>query len=206
MFHILRYSDLLLRPKLADSMFADRAAQFVSRLKWDIPVTGAGLEIDQYDDANALYLVACDASGRHAASMRLRPSLRQTMLADIFSDRFDVPEASPQIWESTRFCISPHAPADAAVRVLLAGQALGGAQGLEASLGVVYRHTLRIYRRLGWEPDVLQAADDPTGSIVLGAWRFSPVFLARLSCSAGIKPSAAQHWVKRALGHDPIFN
>ncbi|MEO0342970.1 MAG: acyl-homoserine-lactone synthase [Pseudomonadota bacterium] len=206
MFHILRHSELIARPKLAETMFKDRAAQFVSRLNWDIGVTFAGLEIDQYDDAGAVYIVATDINGRHAASMRLRPSLGATMLQEVFSDRFDVPLPANDIWESTRFCVAPNSNQDGAVRVLLAGQSLGLAQGLEASLGVVYKHTLRIYRRLGWEPEVLQSASDPTGSIVLGAWHFDHLIQAGLARRAGLKPRVAKHWVKRALGYNPIFN
>ena len=44
-------------------------------------------------------------------------------------------QKGPKLWESTRFCLAPHAGAGAAARVLMAGQALGLAQGLEAAIG-----------------------------------------------------------------------
>ena len=206
MLQILRYSELMQRRTLAKTMFQDRASQFVLRLRWDVGLTAEGLEVDQFDDDDAIYLVAHDGMDRHMASMRLRPTTGRTMLKEVFASRFDLPNAGPSLWESTRFCVSPLDRGEGAMQVLLAGQGFGLAQGLDASLGVVYKHTLRIYRKLGWVPEVLQHADDPTGPIVLGAWRFSPEILANLTARSKIGHRMVSHWVNRAKGHKRVFN
>ncbi len=49
------YADELTRfPRLSDSMFHDRAAQFAQRLGWDVRVDKNGFERDEYDDQNPL--------------------------------------------------------------------------------------------------------------------------------------------------------
>lgn len=56
----LRYvygHDLHKHPKLKDTMFRDRATQFVERLGWPLSVTPEGHERDQYDDLNPLYAI-----------------------------------------------------------------------------------------------------------------------------------------------------
>ncbi|MEM9715176.1 MAG: acyl-homoserine-lactone synthase [Pseudomonadota bacterium] len=205
MFQILSFADLQNHEGLQQSMFLDRAVQFVDRLAWDIALTEDGLEIDQYDDRDALYLIALNARGRHAASMRLRPTTAVTMLRDIFPSMDGAKTTDKAIWESTRFCIAPGADMKSAARVLLAGQALGLAQGLQSSLGIYDLRMERVYRRLGWSPEKLSEADDPSGRVALGAWHFSKDRLLRLSSVCGISPKAAMLWVKRAKGLDPIF-
>ena len=49
------YADELHRfPRLADSMFRDRADQFQRRLGWEVTVDANGLERDAYDELNPL--------------------------------------------------------------------------------------------------------------------------------------------------------
>ncbi|MEM0977575.1 MAG: acyl-homoserine-lactone synthase [Pseudomonadota bacterium] len=206
MMKILRFDALDTYPMLRDSMFRDRARQFVERLKWDIPVTRNGLEIDQYDDEDAIYLIACNGAGEHEASMRLRPTLGRTLLEDIFPSMYRKEFRAENIWESTRFCVSPTDNGTGAVRVLLAGQALGLAQGLTGSLGIYDVRMMRVYKRLGWAPEPLDESDDPSGRIGLGMWRFSAAHLSRLSYVSGIGSRIANIWVEQANGYDPIFN
>lgn len=52
-------------------MFADRKRLFVDLFGWDVPVVDEQYEIDQFDDADTIYLVASDDDGEHAASIRL---------------------------------------------------------------------------------------------------------------------------------------
>ena len=44
-------------PRLAETMFQDRAAQFHTRLSWDVQVDETGAERDEYDDLNPLYII-----------------------------------------------------------------------------------------------------------------------------------------------------
>lgn len=89
-----------------ETMFADRKAQFVDFFDWDVPVVDGRFEIDQFDTDAAVYLIALDEQGRHAASLRMLPSWRPHLLGEIFPHLCvgGVP-VGPAIWESTRLCL-----------------------------------------------------------------------------------------------------
>jgi N-acyl-L-homoserine lactone synthetase len=93
------------RPIL-ESMFADRKRLFVDLFGWDIPVVDGQYEIDQFDTAETLYLVAADGKGTHEASIRLFPTTQPHMLSTLFPHLcpFGVPSGQ-SIWESTRLCL-----------------------------------------------------------------------------------------------------
>ena len=205
MLKILKYQDLHTEPRLRDSMFRDRAAQFVQRLGWDIHLTKDGLEVDAYDDEEALYLVAHDAFGCHLASMRLRSMVGRTLLGDVFPGFMHHVIIAEDFWESTRFCVAPQGGAQGAARVLLAGQMLGLAQGLSGAWGIYDAKMTRVYRRLGWSPEPFAEADDPSGRIRLGCWRFSHASADKLHAVAGLGPRLSKFWMDRALAHVPIF-
>ncbi len=82
---MLRYlyaDDLHRFPKLADTMFRDRAHQFRDRLNWDVTVGADGHERDAYDALNPLYVIWQGADGRHGGSMRFLPTTGRTMVED----------------------------------------------------------------------------------------------------------------------------
>jgi len=74
MLHYIYSDDLLYYPKLASSMFRDRADQFRTRLAWPVDVDGAGEERDQYDALNPLYVIWENPDGSHGGSMRFLPT------------------------------------------------------------------------------------------------------------------------------------
>ena len=85
---MLRYiygNDLHDYPKLAESMFQDRADQFKTRLGWNVSVNAQGHERDDYDDLNPLYVIWEESSGRHGGSMRFLPTTGPVMVNDHFS-------------------------------------------------------------------------------------------------------------------------
>jgi len=88
------------------AMFSARKSVFVDLLKWDVPVLGGAYEVDQFDDANATYLVLSDAEGRHLGSARLLPTTRPHILDSFYPMLCD--EGAPRgdgIYEVTRFCL-----------------------------------------------------------------------------------------------------
>jgi acyl homoserine lactone synthase len=113
-------------PKLRDTMFADRAAQFSDRLHWDVKVDENGHERDQYDDLNPLYVIWQRADGSHGGSMRFLPTTGQTMVNDHFSHLTDgVTIQSPLIWECTRFVLAEGAESRIAAALMLGGLEIG---------------------------------------------------------------------------------
>ena len=187
---------------LAADMFRDRAAQFRDRMKWDVTVDELGWETDQYDALDPLYVIAEDENGHHAASMRFLPTTGRTMTGEIFPHLIGgAPIRSPLIWECTRFCLSPSAAASKAgagyaQKLLLGGILLGLEMGTTHSLGVFDRPMVRVYRRLGWEPEVLGTQD----GISAGLWTLSEEVADRFCLALGIAPAEARAWLDAAFG------
>lgn len=168
-------SDLHKHPKLAASMFRDRTAQFRDRLNWDVSVNDEGLERDEYDDLNPLYVIYELEDGTHGGSMRLAPTTGKTMLKDHFVELMGGVEIeSASIWEVTRFTASqrlvgnPRKSARISAALMLAGCEIALKAGIEFYVGVFDPRMKRIYRQIGWSPEVLGESD--CGEIFCGLW------------------------------------
>lgn len=106
MIHIIENHLAADKRPLLQSMFADRKRLFVDLFGWDVPVVDGQYEMDQFDTAEAVYLIIADAAGGHAASLRLMPTNRPHMIGTIFQHLCPagIP-AGDTIWESTRLCL-----------------------------------------------------------------------------------------------------
>ena len=107
MLRYLTQAEFHNHPKLIDTMFKHRAEQFKGRLDWDVTVDHMGYERDQYDTPEALYGIWEMPDGSHGASMRMLTTTGPVMVNDYFQDISGCHFQSAQIWESTRFCMSP---------------------------------------------------------------------------------------------------
>lgn len=89
-------------------MHHDRKQVFVDRFGWRLPAKGSWLEVDQFDDDYAIYLLARSPEGRHQGSVRLLPSSRPHMLSSLFSHLCPagVP-SSDDCWEISRLVTCP---------------------------------------------------------------------------------------------------
>lgn len=187
--------------ELAAEMFRDRATQFRDRMGWDVTVDAMGWETDQYDVLNPLYVVVTDAEGHHAGSMRFLPTTGRTMLAEIFPHLVGgVPICSTAVWECTRFCLSPNASGNVAQMLLLAASEVGLAIGVRQSVGVFDRPMMRVYRRLGWSPEMLGHAD----GIAAGLWTFSEEVHEKLCAETGIEARELRAIFEAALVDLPL--
>lgn len=158
-----------------ETMFADRKAQFVDFFDWDVPVVDGRLEIDQFDTADAVYIVAVDESGRHEASLRMLPSWRPHLLGEIFPHLCvaGVPVGTTT-WESTRLCLpSRHGAARrrelrSALISAMADFAL--ARGIGHITGVIPEGFRREVLAMGWRAEPLGPAVRIAGGPI-GAFR-----------------------------------
>jgi acyl-homoserine lactone synthase len=88
------------------AMFEARKRVFVDLLGWDVPVIAGRFEIDQFDDAHAVYLVVTDREGRHLGSARLLETVRPHLLDTLFPSLCaGTPPRGQTIREITRFCL-----------------------------------------------------------------------------------------------------
>ena len=105
-----------------NAMHRHRKEIFVDFLKWNVPVIDGQYEIDQFDNENAVYLLALDEkTGAHLGSVRLLPSTAPHLLHDLFPYLCDGPvPIGEDIWEITRLCTAPRVEDPKLVRGQLA--------------------------------------------------------------------------------------
>ncbi|MDA9208189.1 autoinducer synthase [Octadecabacter sp.] len=204
---MLRYvygSQLGAFPKLADTMFRDRACQFRDRLGWDVSVDSHGYERDEYDGDNTLYVIWERSDGCHGGSMRFLPTQGATMVNDHFSNLMDGREIrDPDIWESTRFCLSKSSKSRVAAALVLGGIEIGRGFGVTQCVGVFDARMIRIYRMIGASPQVLGSTGEGCDKISVGLWTFSPLDRLKVLMRAGISSSLSEHWYARAFCEKP---
>ncbi len=184
-------------PDLRDGMFRDRARQFKERLGWSVEVDALGCEHDEYDALNPLYIIAPSTDGGHGGSMRFLPTTGPVMVNEHFSHlNNDVKLVSPLVWECTRFCLSPqdHVPKRTAARLMLAAAVMGQRFRLSHAVGVFDAPMQRVYRALGWAPDILGRSGVGRDAISVGLWAFDNAPLSRLGSRAEVPLSVAECW------------
>ncbi|MEM9009688.1 MAG: acyl-homoserine-lactone synthase [Pseudomonadota bacterium] len=203
MIRYLYPDDLCLNPQLHDTMFCDRAKQFRDRLSWDVTVDENGHERDEYDDLNPLYVVWECEDGSHGGSMRILPTTGDAMVNDHFLETAGgVRISSPLIWECTRFCLSPRvgpAAGQIASSLMMAGCELGLRFGLSHAVGVFDARMVRIYRSIGWEPEILGSTGEGRSRISVGLWSIEADSRAEISARSGIAEATAAEWFERSF-------
>ena len=189
---IYRYSTLV------RSMFEDRAQQFKRRLRWDVSVDSDGMEIDQYDFHNPLYVIWESPDGSHGGSLRLMPTTGRTMINEHFCHLIGhKPIANAQVWECTRFCLSEKQPDNApSVAALLFHAAcdFGLQAGITQSIGVFDPKMLRVYRRIGWEPRVIGSGYVSDMEVYAGMWEVSEEARQKIFLRSNLKKNVGRIW------------
>lgn len=204
---MLRYiyaRDLETYADLAHSMFLDRADQFKARLGWDVQIDEAGEERDQYDALNPLYVIWEMPDGSHGGSMRFLPTTGPVMVNEVFDNLTrGNPISSPLIWECTRFCLSREAGGNVAGALTLAGLEIMRNLQVAHFAGVFDRRMVRIYRSLGFSPEIIRSAGTGRDKISLGLWEYNAEAYHRVALRAGISPEISQLWFDHSFGGMP---
>jgi N-acyl-L-homoserine lactone synthetase len=157
-----------------EQMHRDRKAVFVDQFKWEIPVIDGQFEIDQFDNADAIYLLALDPRRqRHLGSVRLMPSTGSHLLGDLFPHLCEkgVPKG-PDVWEITRLLTAPDAePRAARMQIVMALCEFALLYGIRQYTCVVHMHLLSKLLSLGWECEPLgepqMIAGDMCGALAI---------------------------------------
>lgn len=82
---------------------------FVEQLGWDLPNEQKGLERDQFDGPDTLYVVAKDSAGNLCGCARLLSTEHAYLLSSVFPGLMDgqpLPNSS-EIWELSRYTTQP---------------------------------------------------------------------------------------------------
>jgi acyl homoserine lactone synthase len=110
---------------------------FVKRLGWSLPMMN-GVERDQYDTADAQYVVLSDGPERVSACARLLPTTGNYMLPDLFPQLLGSCAAPKDaaVWELSRFATS--------VRETREGRVLSLSKPTLELLDLVYDHARKL--------------------------------------------------------------
>lgn len=186
MIHYLRFDEAQSQPINA-SMLQDRARQFSERLKWPVLVDSMGMERDQYDNSDAIYVIVTNPDGNHAGSMRLLPTLGRYMISDHFSAVLEGKKIRhSQIWECSRLCVSPSSPKNVAYAVLVAGAKLMEELGIFAFIGVYDQQMEKVYTRLSIKPTTIGKGFVKNQFLSVGAWSFDNETYRMLRAKSGL--------------------
>lgn len=190
-------------PADLNAMFQLRKRVFHDLLKWDVSVRG-DWEIDNYDDANPLYVLSySDETGHLRGSLRLLPTLGPNMLDDTFPILLgDNPQVrSASVWESSRFCIDPAISQDrgsnqvtiAAAELMCGVGELGLSSGLSHIVTVTDVFLERMFRRMGC-PGERIGEPQRIGSVyaVAVAWEVTTDLLEQMKAVAEIGGSVLE--------------
>ena len=94
-----------LLPDLYQKVAHYRHKIFVERLGWSLQ-TQDGLEFDQFDRSDTVYVIAQNEKGNIVGCARLLPTTRPYLLAEVFPHLLNglPPPQSTDVWELSRFC------------------------------------------------------------------------------------------------------
>lgn len=108
MIDIATAASVGLKSKALEDMHRLRHRVFKERLRWDVQSKN-GKERDEYDDLDAIYLLAYDDTETLRGTWRLLPTTGPYMLRDVFSDLMeDQPlPRERSVWEVSRFAAEP---------------------------------------------------------------------------------------------------
>lgn len=176
MIHIIEHQSGFPALPLVEGMFADRKRLFIDLFGWELPVIDGRLEIDQFDGAQVVYIIAASPDGSHEASIRLMPSSGPHMLAEIFPHLCPggVP-VGPDTWESSRLCLPQRH--GAARRKELRNELISAmvdfalARGIARITGLIPENFRKEVLSMGWQAEplgpVARVAGSPVGAFAI---------------------------------------
>ncbi len=103
--HVVRQDNSHLYEKQLDQYFRRRYEVFVRERGWKDIARPDGRDIDQFDTADAIHLLAIEKS-QVIGGLRLNPTTGPTLLSEVFPHLCEPPLVrSPDIWEGTRLWV-----------------------------------------------------------------------------------------------------
>lgn len=144
-----------------EAMHRHRHDLFVDQMGWRALKSADRLDIDEFDNEHATYLIAIDARNRVVGSGRLIPSWRPHMLKNLFPEYCAgaVP-VGPALWEWTRHAgggrdFSRKENLEIQYALNLGVLEFAVSRGIEAYTGILEAHILPFAGELGWRSEPL---------------------------------------------------
>lgn len=100
-----------LPPQLFEQMGHYRREVFINRLGWELN-TISGMELDEFDGPDAVYVCSHDDDGNVNGVARLLPTTAPYLMEKVFPELWGgkQPPRDPRIWELSRFAAASHNP------------------------------------------------------------------------------------------------
>lgn len=156
-------------------MFQARAEVFQKRLGWDAELR-LGLEFDGLDlGAEPVYIVIVDDDGKVVGSLRMLSAAGPMLLTTDYGEQFrPKPDLrSGNVWECSRFCISPTVRGSTmSSQLLFALCKWSLSSKVDAIVGCFDIAMQRVYARIGWVPRIV-ARSTVNERQLLGQWDVS---------------------------------
>jgi len=175
-----------------------RKRVFKDRMGWEVSINSHGLEVDQFDFPETVYLLALDDERQVIGNWRLLPTIGPTMIRDVwpeFLETIDM-KLDPYSWEVSRFAVDSHlGNSKAAVRQINTATAelFCGMTELSLLCGIKRIYTMyddkiaRVLRKIDCEPIKVSAQLKVSNtSAQVGVFLTDEVMLARLRHATGI--------------------
>jgi N-acyl-L-homoserine lactone synthetase len=159
---IVSGSSAQLQQGLHASVGRYRHRVFVDKLGWDVP-SRDGIEADQFDRPDTVYVVGRDDQGQVCGCARLLPTTRPYLLGEVFPQLLNglAPPASPDVWELSRFAATDFnsqatsalgkMSSEAAIALMHASLACAAGHGAKRLIMVTNIGVERLLRRAGFQ-------------------------------------------------------
>lgn len=159
-----------------DSMHRLRHRILVDQMGWDNLRKKDGLERDQFDHDEAVYLLTTDEDRNTTACLRLVPSLSPSLTRDVFSHLCDLKPApyGEDIYDASRIVVDPRLKkakkrTPDISEIYCAWFEAGMALGLRSYISVIHTGLLTSAIAFGWDVEPLGTPQDLDGESTVAA-------------------------------------
>lgn len=186
------------KTKLLFDMHRLRKRVFKDRMGWDVSIDPNGLEVDQFDLPETVYLLSLNDDNQIIGSWRLNPTSGPTMIRDVwpqFLQTIDMP-SNNNVWETSRFSVDSTeknvhlhmAQVSRATQELFCGLTeLCLMCGIREIYTMYDMRIARLLKRVDCEPYAISKKIEIAGNMAqVGAFRTDREMLSRLQTATGI--------------------
>jgi acyl-homoserine lactone synthase len=176
MLHVVTAENRSLYERQVEESFLIRHKIYVEERGWRDLDRPDKREVDQFDNDDAIYLLALDERARRViGGSRLIPTLKPHLMSDVFPQLASMRQLprSADIFEWTRFYViserrEPHAISDVACTIMCGVQEYCLENGIVKLSIVTEPFWIPRFARLGWNPKPLGLPIDWHGMEVVG--------------------------------------